>query len=967
MNIILYVPGMPFNGATIASGKSLGGSESAGYYLARELASRGHGVTVFSNIPPEEQGTWDQVRYLPIGPANQQAPFGAWFMDYAQNVPSEVIVAQRVPNIFSARYNSKLNFWWTHDLALKRSTGAVSAQLWNVDRVFTVSAWHKQQVEQVYGIDSERVGVLRNGVDGELFKSKCSPDNKKDSKALIYSSRPERGLVNLVGGDGRSGIMELLQNSDPEIVLKVAGYDNTSPEMAGMYQALRQRCETLPNVEWMGPLSKRELADLMKSAWLHIYPTTFEEVSCITVMEQQWAGTPVLASKAGALPETLKGAGADWVSNKDNTVDRQRFADRVLHLQDKPSEWDALHVKALKKAPSYTWANGADAIEKSARECFAENTDNADRVRRHLVYMSDIFAAKELGEVPEAYDFAFNGPDALSAHYVMCDAWNVEQGNSHQMGSPVLEQMPRFVPVANEIASLPAGVRVLDYGCAEGQFTENLARRNPDKIFVGLDFVKTSIDAGRNFLAEHPLDNLKLLCGVLDPFHEKLADALVLMEVVEHQPDPGAFVAEVEKLVKPGGKVIFTVPAGAWEAKSYNTWPFRQHLHHLEPRDLRELFGDRPGYRIDYIPVPERGMHDEALGNHMVVFEAQPGGPLGKRDMVRKLSHQSPRQTLSACMIVRTDGDTLARCLRTIKEIADEIIIGIDGPEGEGRAREIAESFGAKTFNIESPLKTGFSAARNSTLEKATCDWILWIDDDEQFQWPERVHKYLRANQYDAYAVKQHHYAIEPEGLIKTDVPCRIFRRNHDVQFYGLVHEHPEKKINEGIGRVFLLPDVAICHNGYETEDIRRRRFERNLPLMIRERGQEPRRILANFLWIRDLIHLIRYAMERGERNTPKVSGYAEEAVSLWRELVKGGHCRMAVDSIEYYSQAVQVLHGGGIEVAFALGLKFMNMGNMNGGPPPEVRGIFANRADVDLLTGALMEESLSVTEGDYL
>ena len=52
MHYVLYVPGMSFNGATLAQGKSLGGSESAGYYLARELARRGAQVTVFSHIAP---------------------------------------------------------------------------------------------------------------------------------------------------------------------------------------------------------------------------------------------------------------------------------------------------------------------------------------------------------------------------------------------------------------------------------------------------------------------------------------------------------------------------------------------------------------------------------------------------------------------------------------------------------------------------------------------------------------------------------------------------------------------------------------------------------------------------------------------------------------------------------------------------------------------------------------------------
>ena len=76
MEIVFYVPGMPFNGETLARGLSLGGSESAGYYLARELAARGHRVSVLSTIPPPGAGTWDGVTARTNAAATPEAPCG---------------------------------------------------------------------------------------------------------------------------------------------------------------------------------------------------------------------------------------------------------------------------------------------------------------------------------------------------------------------------------------------------------------------------------------------------------------------------------------------------------------------------------------------------------------------------------------------------------------------------------------------------------------------------------------------------------------------------------------------------------------------------------------------------------------------------------------------------------------------------------------------------------------------------
>ena len=61
-----------------------------------------------------------------------------------------------------------------------------------------------------------------------------------------------------------------------------------------------------------------------------------------------------------------------------------------------------------------------------------------------------------------------------------------------------------------------------------------------------------------------------------------------------------------------------------------------------------------------------------------------------------------------------------------LKEIADEIIVVDSGSTDD--TVTIAESFGAKVY--PEPWK-GFARQKNSSLAKATCDWILSLDADE--------------------------------------------------------------------------------------------------------------------------------------------------------------------------------------------------------------------------------------------
>jgi len=987
LSFALYVPGMPFHGGSIAAGESLGGSESAGYYLARELARRGHETNVFSELSPEETGAWEGVAYRALGPRTERTPFGADFEAFAASVPCDVLLGQRAPGLFHRPTQAKVNLWWAHDLALKRHQGAFNRQVWNLNGVLCVSEFHRRQLAEVYGLRPEAVHVVPNGVDRSLFRAApgalpgTGPGTvpgaaaKQAGRVLVYSSRPERGLEHLVGGtDGAPGIMETLWAADPSIQLRVCAYDNVTPALADYYAFLQERCRALPNVQWLGALSKVELAALLGGAWLHAYPTTFEEVSCIAAMEAQCAGTPVVTSPVAALPETLSGAGARWVPlAADGTVDRAAFAQAVLELRD-AAPWEALHRASLAAAPRYDWTHAAEAVEDLVVGCLRRQTSGTRRLGRHLLRHSDIFALKTLlelrpdpalrAEVETHYAFAEGGQAGMAAHYDAQAAWEAERGLDHGLGGEHFFHMLRFRPALEQVRQLPDGAAVLDYGCGPGHFTVALARRFPRLRFTGVDLSAAHIARGRAFLGREPLPNLALYPAGEAP--EERHDLVISTEVLEHTLDPAATAETLEGWVKPGGLLLITVPYGPWEEESFAERPHRAHLHHLERQDLLDLWGKKPGFQLDYV-AQRHTARGEILGHHVALWRPEPGHAPGRIDLGRKLRVQRPRETLAVCMVVRPEGDSLARCLKSVRGLAEQIVIGIDGEAGAERgAWTLARDFGAEAFTLPSPLRTGFDAARNATLDRAAADWILWIDDDEELLWPERLAKYLRDNPYDAYAVPQHHFAVEPGGVIKTDYPCRLFRNGRGFRFFGVVHEHPELGLNQGPGRCLVLPDVAICHNGYLTEDVRRARFRRNLPLMLRDREQYRERALGKFLWIRDLAHLNRFEHEQTGAVSPRMRSQAEEGVALWRELLGQGQVRLAVDALPYYSECAGLLTGAPIAFDLALAGNRLGVGDPPG-QPPVLRGQFAAVDDIQRLTQALLKEKLDGLGGKYM
>ena len=74
--------------------------------------------------------------------------------------------------------------------------------------------------------------------------------------------------------------------------------------------------------------------------------------------------------------------------------------------------------------------------------------------------------------------------------------------------------------------------------------------------------------------------------------------------------------------------------------------------------------------------------------------------------------------TVSLCMIVRNEEDVLGRCLESVKDIVDEIIIVDTG--STDRTKEIAGRFTNTVYDF--PWIDDFSAARNFSFSKATID-----------------------------------------------------------------------------------------------------------------------------------------------------------------------------------------------------------------------------------------------------
>ena len=83
--------------------------------------------------------------------------------------------------------------------------------------------------------------------------------------------------------------------------------------------------------------------------------------------------------------------------------------------------------------------------------------------------------------------------------------------------------------------------------------------------------------------------------------------------------------------------------------------------------------------------------------------------------------------TISLCMIVKNEEDTLPRCLESVGGLVEEIIVVDTG--SDDRTKEAALEYGAKVYDF--PWVEDFSKARNFSFSKATQQYCLWLDADD--------------------------------------------------------------------------------------------------------------------------------------------------------------------------------------------------------------------------------------------
>lgn len=180
--------------------------------------------------------------------------------------------------------------------------------------------------------------------------------------------------------------------------------------------------------------------------------------------------------------------------------------------------------------------------------------------------------------------------------------------------------------------------------------------------------------------------------------------------------------------------------------------------------------------------------------------------------------------SISLCMIVRNEENIIERCLSSVQDVVDEIII-VDTGSTDGTRNRVSR-FTDHLYDFE--WVHDFAAARNYAFSLATKDYILWLDADDVLK-EEDSRKLADLKRTLDPAVDsvtmEYHLAFDEYGNVTSSLRRnRLVKRANRFTWIGPVHEYL------AVWGHIVDADIAVTHQPLSHDSDRNLRiYERRL------------------------------------------------------------------------------------------------------------------------------------------
>lgn len=138
--------------------------------------------------------------------------------------------------------------------------------------------------------------------------------------------------------------------------------------------------------------------------------------------------------------------------------------------------------------------------------------------------------------------------------------------------------------------------KVVEIGCGSGRFIASVGAARPDLEVHGSDVSKTALALAE----QRPNLHVKVADALALPYPDGFFDAVLMIDVLEHLPDPKKALAEVRRVLRPNGvfHLVFPCEGHPWtlhgrvDAVHLLKREYAGHIQRLSPKELLAMLNE---------------------------------------------------------------------------------------------------------------------------------------------------------------------------------------------------------------------------------------------------------------------------------------------------------------------------------------------------------------------------------------